>query len=292
VFQGKFQRSVAIAKESFAVLKANPTLAFFPAFSGLATLLVSAPFLIAIAVSQGIGQHVRHPVGAIQYVLLALMYFCSYFVIIFFNSALVACANENLQGRPATLGFGLRSAVQRLPQILGWTAISSTVGLALRLIGDRLGFVGEIVVGIIGFGWNLAVFFVVPVLVIDRESPVAAIKTSSGMLRSTWGERVMLGFGVGTAIALFAMLAIIPMIAVICFLILHIWMLAGFFFILALMIVLVTAVVGGAITAIYQTALYLYCRNGLVAQGFSPDALQGAFMVRPERKVFGMRLGR
>jgi len=36
----------------------------------------------------------------------------------------------------------------------------------------RTGILGRLVVGIIGMVWNVAVFFVVPVLVIDKESPL------------------------------------------------------------------------------------------------------------------------
>jgi len=52
----------------------------------------------------------------------------------------------------------------------------STVGLILRTIAERTGILGRLVVGIIGMVWNVAVFFVVPVLVIDKESPFDAIK--------------------------------------------------------------------------------------------------------------------
>jgi hypothetical protein len=289
----KFQRSMAIARDCYAVLKANPSLAIFPAITGIATTLVSIPFLIAIAIGLGLEKNFEaRQLGVTQYLLTAMMYFCNYFVIIFFNAALVACANENLQGRPATVSFGIRVALQRLPQIIGWTAISSTVGVILRFISDRTGVVGQLIIGIIGIAWNLAVFFVVPILVLEKESPFGAVKASTGMIRNTWGERIMLGLGTGLAVAAFVLLALIPLAVSIGFLIVHIWMLAGLFFVIALMMVLVAAVVGSTLTTIYQTALYLYSRNGLVVQGFSQNALQGAFLVKPERKVFGMRLGR
>ncbi|HWD38399.1 MAG TPA: DUF6159 family protein [Fimbriimonas sp.] len=286
MFGDRFNRSWQVAKESYAVLKANPSLAFFPVISGLATLIVSIPFIAALILTS-IGEHhvSKNIYTPMHYLVTAAMYFANYFVIIFFNAALVACANENLQGRPTTMSFGMRAAVQRLPQIIGWAAIASTVGMILRLISERTGVVGSIVSSIVGLAWNVAVFFVVPVLVIDRESPLAAIKTSTGMIKQTWGERIILGIGVGTAMGILGLLVLIPIALAIGALVAGIWALGIFFFITAAMFILVLSVVGSAMTTIYQTALYLYCRTNMIPHGFQPSSLQGAFAPKPDSKV-------
>ena len=71
------------------------------------------------------------------YVILFAYYVASYFVIIFFNSALVACAIIRFQGGDPTLKDGLAAAAARLPQILGWAIFAATVGMILRSIESR-----------------------------------------------------------------------------------------------------------------------------------------------------------
>ena len=86
------------------------------------------------------------------YVLLFAFYFANYFVIVFFNSALVSCVLARFAGMECSLGDGLRAAGSRLPQILGWALVSATVGVILNRqtpskhdkTGDPLSFGGPV----------------------------------------------------------------------------------------------------------------------------------------------------
>jgi len=286
----RFNRSWQVTKDSWQVLRANPALALFPVISGLGTLIVSVPFLIALAaISMGDRGHgiQHHTFSTLHYALSGAMYFCTYFVVIFFNSALVACAHESLQGRPTSIGSGIDAAIKRLPQILGWTLVASTVGIILRTIGQQTGIVGRIATAIIGIAWNIAVFFVVPCLVIDQENPFAALKSSTAMLKQTWGERIILGVGVGYAIGMLALLALIPLVAGIFLMSNNMVALGLLLLVMAVLYWIVVAVAGSAVTTIYQTALYLYSRHDTVPVGFNAEYMRSAFAPRPERKFFG-----
>src|SRR5579862_9341998 len=94
----RFQRSWQVACESFAVLRSNPSLVIFPILSGVATIIVSIPFLAILALPFMRGTFHPHSWDPLHWAATAGMYFANYFVVIFFNSALVACANENLRG--------------------------------------------------------------------------------------------------------------------------------------------------------------------------------------------------
>jgi hypothetical protein len=76
-------------------------------------------------------------------VILFLFYLSQYFVIFFFNSALVGAAMIRLDGGDPTVRDGLRIARSRIVQILGYAAIAATVGLILRVIEERAGFIGR-----------------------------------------------------------------------------------------------------------------------------------------------------
>lgn len=286
----RVNRSWALAKESLAVLRGNPALAIFPVLSGIATLIVSAPFVAILAMAyMHVDKTHQQPSGPLYYGVTAAMYFANYFVMIFFNSALVACANENLQGRPTTVGFGINAAVKRLTQILGWALISSTVGMILKIVGERSGLIGGIVTALVGLVWNIAVYFVVPFLVLERVGPIEAIKSSTGMIKRTWGERVIMGIGLGTAMALIGLLVVIPFLVGIAMMVMELYALGIILFIATVVFLLILSVAGSALTTIYQTALYQYCKTGTTPVGFSPTSLQGAFATKPESKFFRLK---
>src|SRR4030095_5440324 len=130
------------------------------------------------------------------------LYLANYFVIIFFNVALVGVANSRFTRENWTFDRGLQLAWQRKWVILQWAFIAATVGMVLRALSERAGFIGRIVVGFIGVAWNLACYFVVPVLAFEDLSPGAALYRSAELFKETWGEKVAGGFSLGIIFAL------------------------------------------------------------------------------------------
>src|SRR5947209_5448722 len=184
----RMSNSFALAKSSWHVLLTNKKLLIFPFLSGLCCLLVMASFIVpvVIAANNGAFNNVQNNGGQPPiwvYPVSFAFYFCNYFVIIFFNAALVSCALMRFNGEEATLGDGLRAAGSRLPQILAWALVSATVGLILKLIESANERVGQFVSAILGTAWTVITYFVVPVLVVEQVGPFAAIGRSLSILR-------------------------------------------------------------------------------------------------------------
>src|SRR5262245_7581982 len=130
----------AIAQQSWQVLRKDKELLLLPVLSGLASILVTASFIAPIflvpgllerfqaAINTGHGHKPDQAARVAAAVLTFAFYFLNYFVIVFFNTALAACAVIRFKGGDPTVGDGLRVAGQRLPQILGWSLLASTVG--------------------------------------------------------------------------------------------------------------------------------------------------------------------
>src|SRR5690606_27261727 len=100
----RFQRSWALAKASFSILRQDKELRLFPLFSAASLLVLVACFAAPII---GLGALDRMPsdpaaLNALHYGIAFLFYFCQYLVIFFFNSALVGAALERLDGGDPT----------------------------------------------------------------------------------------------------------------------------------------------------------------------------------------------
>ena len=100
--------SFALARSSWNVLRTDKQLIVFPILSGICCLLVlisfAAPFITLLVVQNKQPEDIPQWV---YYVTAFAFYFCNYFVIIFFNSALTSCALMRFNGHTPTLGGGL-----------------------------------------------------------------------------------------------------------------------------------------------------------------------------------------
>ena len=68
-------------------------------------------------------------------------YYANFAIGIFFNGALAACANIRLSGGDPTVADGLRIAFTRIGRILLLALITATVGLFLRSMRERGGWI-------------------------------------------------------------------------------------------------------------------------------------------------------
>jgi hypothetical protein len=142
--------------------------------------------------------------------------------------------------------------------------------------------IGMIVLSILGFAWSMMVFFVIPVIVVENTSGVAAIKRSSSTLKKKWGEAVIgnQGLGLITFLALFV-LAGIPMF--IGFAALNTsTVLGGTILAIGLMIGMFVMAAGSALDSTYRAVLYRYATAGELG-GFSPEVMDSAF--RPNKDM-------
>src|SRR5579885_442053 len=263
---GTFSRSLALTKQSWSVLKANPQLALFPIISSVVSIFVIISFaipVIAMVMTGHSNSIVTGPQGheqmqPIYYVLTFCYYLVSYFVVIFFNAGLISCASEIFAGRPATFKDGIRNSFNHFGSIFVYALIAATVGMALRLLSERMGFVGKIVIALLGAAWSLITYFVAPILVLENKNPIAAIRESGAMLRRTWGENVVVNGSLHLAMGLLALVAMIPLVLGIVMLASASIALGIALIIGAVLFLTVIALISSTLTGVFQTALYLY----------------------------------
>ncbi len=259
--------------QSFRVLKADKELMWLPVLSAIFCVFVTTQFFFwgvlfyYPSISDAmVSRAPWKPTPGFLFTASFLLYFPNYFVIAYFNTALVGAAAIRLQGGDPTLEDGLRLAWRRKGVILQWALLAATVGTVLKMIEQRASFVGRIVVGLIGLVWTLASFLVVPVLAFEGMGPFEALRRSSELFRKTWGEEVAGGLSFGL---IYFFLAVPGALFPLCG---H--LLAGqpgLFIGLGLLVVyiLLLSVISSATHGIFVAALYRYATTGAVSPGFT-----------------------
>ena len=279
----RISNGIALAKQCFRVLMLDKELLLFPLMSGVSCIAVLASFVAPLWGSDLVAPIVNDgqlPKDPLAWVVLAAFYFVNYFVIVFFNSALVACAIIRLKGGNPGVGDGLRASMARLPQICGWAAVSASVGLILRIVESRSERAGQILASVLGLAWTITTYFVIPVLVVEKVGPIEATKRSLSVVRKTWGEAMTANFGIGIV----TFLGLLPGIAAI---------FGGGMLLgngaagagIAVMIcggcwLLLVSLISSALNTILLGALYLYAAEGQVPEGFDQGVLGNAFVGR------------
>jgi hypothetical protein len=279
---GKFSRSWALVKQSFAILRSDKELMLFPVLSAAACLAVTALIAIpgtltllpSMASAAASGEHWQPGHAPMFWPMMFTLYVATYFVIVFFNVALVGVANSRLMGGTWTFRDGLELAWERKGTILQWALVAATVGMILKMLEERMGLLGRFVTKLIGIAWALACYFVVPVLAFEDLTPLDAVKRSAKLFRETWGERVVGGFSLSLVFFVLALpgfgLWIAGMI---------IGGINGLLIGMAVMVLyfLMLSVLSSAVQGVFNAALYRYACFKQVPAAFSQELIASAW---------------
>jgi hypothetical protein len=269
---GSISRGFRLVKASWAVVRQDHELLVLPAISFLCSLVVMAVFGLGML---GIGIPERdESLNVAHYAVLFAMYVALSMVTVFFNAAVIGTAMKRLRGEPATLRDGLGLARRHLGQLMVWALITATVGMILRMLQERAGAIGRLLLGALGVAWTVITFFVVPVILYESVGAPQAIRRSVSLFRERWGEQFTGQATIGLALFLIAlpiavlggMLAAAEPVVGIPLLVLAIGALAA---------------IGAACSGVFNAALYRYATTGESSGAFSEDDLNATF--RPRR---------
>ena len=250
-FFTKISNGWSIAMNSFKVLKENKQLIVFPILSGFSLLLVTASFFTAALAKSGWHVNaIRDYNKVTQYSLLLLFYFANYFVVVFFNVALMHCTRMYFKGKEVNLRDGLNYSISRIWAIFSWALFAATIGTLLRLLQENMGKIGRIIITLIGVMWNVTTFFVVPIIAYERGSALHAFKRSAQLMKDKWGEKI----GASFSFVLIQFIGILIILIVAAFMYVALHPIAGIT-IAALGIAFVLAVINTA-QSIFISAVY------------------------------------
>lgn len=272
-------RGWALTKTSFRVLKLDKEILLLPVLSALTMLALIVVGVVAVS---GLGI-ATEGTGADWTMWLAIfaLYVVGYFIVLFFNAAVIECAMIRFNGGDPVVRDGLRKAWSRKGRIFQWAIVAATVGLLLNMLRQAMRnqespvarIVGSIFAWLVEAAWYVVTFFVMPILIYQDVGPIQALKNSWGTVKRAGGEGFVGMFAVNGLFFVGFLLT-----AGVAFLIAYLGgFTAGAIMIAVALFVVVAAalsIVQSALQGILVAAAYKYVQDGRM-----PDALGGDVQV-------------
>ena len=301
----KFNRSWKLLASSFQVIGRQPKLLLFPLVTFVCTVVIVL-FFIAPAALLPTGHALSQPehweaavhrlveldpaggttrhasLTGVGYAYVAVLYLTSMFLATFFNVAFYNEIIKALAGGQVSLRAGLRFACSRLRAILLWSLFAGAVGLIIKTLEERFGWVGRWVMRLVGMVWSVASVFVIPIIVREESAnPFTLLRTSAITLKKTWGESLIgyVGITVGSWIVMLGSVIFLVGAGL-----LSLWLDHPGFIIAAACLWLVAMFVYGYLIGvashIYRGALYVYASEGVVPAPYTAELMDAAWKVK------------
>ena len=294
-YADKLRTSWQLFRQSLQVLRKNPKLYLFPVASTLCAIAILLFFFAPIVlVLFGLTRNwtVTHAnvnwddfaarVGLVKYVYGVVRYLVSMFVATFMNVAFYNEIMRALAGEQVSIRHGLRFALSRVQAILMWSLLAGTVGLIIRAIEERLGWLGKIVMAAIGTAWSVAAVFAIPVIIRRTDSnPLVVLRDSVATLKRTWGESLAGWVGIRLGGVVFVLLSVgLLLPAVLLSIGLHQFWMIPTAALVWLLSVFVTAFLVSMATHVYRCALYVYASEGVVPEPYTAEMMNAGWKVK------------
>lgn len=261
-----FSRTWHLYKESFAVLSQDGEILLFPVLSGISTVLLAAGFFIPLYREGMVLPLLRGKATWDQYLGVFSWFYLNNFLIVFFNTALIGCANIRFSGGVPSVAAGLRLALARTPSIAVWAFVSSALSLVFGAFNTRRSWLLRSMSKAASLTWTMVTYLIVPVLIVEDRGIFSSLERSRELFRRQWGEQLIGTFGFGLLNTLLLAPGFLAGMAL--------WRFdrAGAV-IVGLTYALFLAMISSAVSGVFKAALYRFAATGQVPPGFTANAL-------------------
>jgi hypothetical protein len=299
VKRGRIRTGWQLLKQSLTIIRNNKHLARYTIMASVwsfVTMLVFTIMFVSIAWSLHAATSLspdNQTTRILSYVVGIALYIALFFVANLYNAGLTADVLDMFHGQRKPYKEYMHVARSKAGALLLFAVIEATVGLFLRIITERIRFVGWIISRLLGALWSLGTLFVVPIIVTsDQPSAIQAIRGSMSLFRKTWGEGVfakvtvavgmffvylgmIIGFIVIGALVLSGVYAALGNVAT--------TLMAVILFTLFIITFVLLAIFNTLANAIINVALFYYATYGQVPPAFDATLLNSVFIARKQR---------
>lgn len=287
---GRLRTGWRLFTTSWSILRGNKYLLRYLFMTGLWVFLITVVFALGyvildktIFVSSDPYNDSLRPIG---YVFVFFDYLLIYFFISLYAAGLTANALDIFIGNKKAYRDYMHVAWSKAPALLVFAIANTTVGMFLRLVVERIRFVGWLIAWLLGTAWSLGTLFVIPIIVTDEQpNGLRAIKQSIGFFKQTWGESITTKASVNVPVfliqlALFGLFIPAIFLAAIAFSYIGLVTMV----ILYLVISLSISIVGSFANSLVNIALFYYATYHQVPPAFNEALLNQVFIKRGPRR--------
>ncbi|GAB7017150.1 DUF6159 family protein [Halostagnicola bangensis] len=258
----RLKTGFVLSVASLRVLRSHPKLALYPLVSGIASAVFMAALLGPLFLASEMS------LGGIEIAVLFVVYLGTTYITALFNAGLVYSVGEVFHGNDPHIGDGLRAASRKSGTLLIWSVVSAIVGIFIQALESRGGVGAQIAAMIFSVGWAVATFFVIPIIVFqDDVSATSMFTESASTFKETWGETVGTKVGLGIIPALIMIPGIVLAVGIIA--VSQSLAMVAIALAIAVSFGVLSMLVGGVITGVAKTALYVYATEDLKPEEFN-----------------------
>jgi hypothetical protein len=163
-----------------------------------------------------------------------------------------------------------------------WSLFAGAVGLIIRMLEQRFGWLGRLMLRFVGVFWSVASIFAIPGIVREpKANPITLLRNSAVTLKKTWGESLIGYIGIKFAVTAATIGSFIVVFAIFMIsMLLHhpaLGFSVGIVWFLAAISLSYAAAVAGHI---YRGALYLYAFDGTPPGPFTQELMNAAWKTK------------
>ena len=258
-------------RQSFSLLKKDKEVMLFPLLSFIVGAIILILLILASIFIFDITKDEEVTLSTSWYAYLITTYLLTIFTTSYFQAGLVTIINARINGQDKVFSDGIHNANAHIGKIFIWSLVSATIGVILQAISEKSEWLGKLVTSLVGTAWGIVTMFIIPVLILDKLSIIDSIKQSGSIFKKTWGETILMNFGVGLAlIPAFLLVIVITMVGILT---------TGYVIVFVLFTIisfLLLGVVSNTLSSIFKVVLFHYATTGKVAEGFDNDLVMGA----------------
>ena len=124
------------------------------------------------------------------------------------QGAVMSAANQRYSGMEPTFASAFKEASEKIGPLALFSLVEATVGMILRGIRDNLKGVGNFISFIGGLAWAVASYFAIPAILFEGLGPIAAVRRSADIIKTTWGSALRVNVVAGVLFVFAWILAI------------------------------------------------------------------------------------
>jgi len=278
--QGAIRRSWSLLNASMEILLKNKVLMLYPVM-GIAFTAAIATFFFGVAI-WGVAPFSVPEDGPFFQPVVAFFYLVMMFGFTFTSVAFSHEVMIAFSGEPVSLRRGFAFARRRIKAILLWSLFAGLVGLLIKNLEQKFGFIGRIILSVTGVVWSVASVFAIQVMIREESAnPLELLRKSSATMKRTWKENLVGYVGIGLVTSLFFGVCFIAILIGMGFVMPSVGPRGSIALGTAIGLLFVsTVVLTSSLDNIFRCALYIYASEGVAPAPYDPELMDTAWKVK------------